>query len=170
MVPLFKRDYPQTSAWILAVMGGRCHGGQMVKKTHHPPGLQTTSAVLCRKPPRSTQPPILERSTTSLPVHYMRGGGVCVCVTLQFRPPPNAGLVFRPRWPRPLPKLSCCSRWSRCDWWSCRSCGTSSAPSGRRRWRRWAPPVRGGPRRTSTQCWWWSGGQRWVNLVTCPHS
>lgn len=51
---------------------------------------------------------------------------------------------------------SCCSRWSCCDWWRSRSCATTSAPSGRRRWLRWALPEPDARRRTSGRCWWWS--------------
>lgn len=49
---------------------------------------------------------------------------------------------------------SCCSRWSRCDWWMSRSCVMTSAPSGRQRWLRWAQPEPDAQRRTSGRCWW----------------
>ena len=67
-----------------------------------------------------------------------------------------------PRWRnfRCQLSLSCCSKWSRRDLLSFRSCVMTSAPSGKRRWLRLAQPEPGARRRTSGRCWWRSVGDR----------
>lgn len=111
-------------------------------------------------PPTYFRPPVLTRQIPSSSAVLQTGDQVVRARCIACR------LAVTPRWCSFRCQLlpSCCSRWSRRDWWRNRSCVTTSAPSGRLRWLHWALPEPGARRRTSGRCWWRSAEDRGANV------